>query len=139
MDVARSESRAEPGDLPAVIGAIARDGSRLVRQQVELFRAEAGGELHKVVQSGGRVAGGAGLAAAGGLMAGFMAVHFLHRVTRLPLWMCYGLAAAGAGYGGLTLLRTGARDLVDVRFPRTTEALKENIEWLGNQANPAAG
>ena len=135
--MARADHQNEASDVPSVLGAIARDGTRLVRQQVELFRAEARQELSKVVRSGGVVAGGAGLTAAAGLMGGLMAVHFLHRVTRLPLWVCYGLAAAGAGTGGLYLMRTGARDLLDLRFPRTTQALNENLEWLGEQASPA--
>jgi hypothetical protein len=137
--VAQSDPPTGTSDQLAMLGSIARDGTHLVRQQVELFRAEAGQELRSIVQSGGKVAGGAGLTAAGGLMGGLMLVHFLHRITRLPLWTCYGLAAVGAGAGGLYLMRTGARDLVDVRFPRTIETLNENLEWLGEQASTAAG
>ncbi|MBX9624154.1 MAG: hypothetical protein K2X82_10130, partial [Gemmataceae bacterium] len=74
----------------------------------------------------------------GGLMAGFAAAHLLARLTGLPLWAGYGLAAGGLGAAGAKLLLTGRDGFAGLRpLPQTTEALAENAEWLAEHLNPA--
>jgi hypothetical protein len=123
-----------------VLGTIAQDARTLLGQQIDLFRAEVGQELRQAGRAAAEVAAGGGLAAAGGLMAGFTAVHLLHRFTGLPLWACYGLAAGGLGAAGVQLLRAGRDGFTTLRaLPQTTEALSENVEWLKEQLNPVGG
>jgi hypothetical protein len=127
-------------DLPTLLGTIAHDAKTLLKQQVELFRAEVGQELRQAGGAAASVAAGGGLAVAGGLMAGFTAVHLLNRVTGLPLWACYGLATAGIGATAAKLLLDGRDGFARLQpLPQTTETLGENLEWLGEQLNPVGG
>ena len=129
-----SAKKAEP-DVPTLVSEVASDARKLVVQQVELFRAELGQSARRVGTAAGTTAAGGGLMAAGGLLAGVAAVHLIRGVTGLPLWMCYGLAAAGGTAAGRQLIRTGVRDLSDVNLlPKTIEAAGENMLWLRDRA-----
>ncbi|MDB5307610.1 MAG: hypothetical protein JWO38_1812 [Gemmataceae bacterium] len=73
-------------------------------------------------------------------MAGLAAAHLLNRLTGLPLWACYGLAAGGLGTASVKLLLDARDQLAGLRpLPQTTEALGENLEWLKDQLNPVGG
>lgn len=127
-------------DLPTLLGTIAGEAKVLLGQQVELFRAEVGAELRRAGGAVASAAGGAGLAAAGGLLAGLSAAHLLNRLTGLPLWACYGLAAGGLGAAGGKLLRDGRDGVAGLRpLPQTAAALAENVEWLTDHLTPAGG
>jgi hypothetical protein len=71
----------------------------------------------------------------GGALLGVMLAHALHAAgPGLPLWGSYGivgglLAAAGAG-----AFYSGKKQLENVHpLPeKSTEALKENVQWLSN-------
>ena len=127
-------------DLGTLLGTIAADAKTLLAQQVELFRAEVGHELRKAGGAAAAVAAGGGLAVAGGLLAGFAAAHLAARVTRLPLWAGYGLAAGGLGAAGVKLLLAGRDGFAGLRpLHQTTAALGENAEWLAEQLGPVGG
>lgn len=123
-------------DLPTLIGGIARDTGTLVQQQVDLLRADLVSEARRAGGAVLSMAAGGGLVAAGGLLSGMMLVHALHRATRLPLWVCYGLVGSGLGATGLTLLRDGREKIASVQLlppPETAAALKENVAWVKQQ------
>jgi hypothetical protein len=125
-------------DLGTLLGTIAADAKELLNQQVELFRAEVGQELRRAGGAAAAVAAGGGLTVAGGLLAGFAAAHLLARLTGLPLWAGYGLAAGGLGAAGVKLLLDGRDGFAGLRpLPQTTAALGENVEWLAEHLNPA--
>ena len=128
----------EPTDEPdPPPGDLLQNAQRLVRLQLDLLRAEAGQELQTAGLAVGAMAAGAGLLAAGGLLTIPMAVHLLHRVTRLPLWACYGLAAGACGAAGAGLIAHGRRQAGQVHLPALPEsaaALQENLTWLKDQA-----
>ncbi|HEX4612587.1 MAG TPA: phage holin family protein [Urbifossiella sp.] len=127
-------------DLGAVLRGLGDDTKELLRQQAELFRAEAGQELRRAGGAAARVAAGGGLAAAGGFLAGLAAARGLSRVTGLPLGWGYALAAAGLGAAGAKLLLAGRDGFAGLRpLPQTTAALGENLEWLTGQLRPAGG
>ena len=127
-------------DLRTLLNTIAHDARTLLRQQLDLFRAEARQELRTVGGSAGEVAAGGALTVAGGLLAGFGAAHLLSRLTGLPLWAGYGLTAGGLGAAGVKLMLDGRDRLGRLQLlPQTTEALGENLEWLEDQLTPGGG
>lgn len=131
---------ADPPALGEIVRELAADAKQLVRQQVELFRAEAGQELRKAGGAAACVAAGGGLAAAGGFLAGLAAARGLSRVTGLPLGWGYALAAAGLGAAGAKLLLAGRDGFAALRpLPETTDALGENLEWLTGQLEATRG
>jgi len=121
-------------------GAVENAG-KLLSQQLDLLRAEMRQELARAAGAAGAFATGGGLVAMGGLLSGLALVHFLHRCTRLPLWLCYGAVAGACGTAGATLLQRGRKRYEDVQLlppPQTAAALAENVVWLKQQADVIA-
>jgi hypothetical protein len=138
--VGKRPGTANPTDLGTLVGSIAGDATELVREQIDLFKAEAARELRRAGEAAAAAAAGGGLVAAGGLVSGLMLVHLLNRATGLPLWACYGLVGGGLGAAGAALLKAGRDGIAGLRpLPRTTEALGENVAWLKDQLDPVTG
>jgi len=134
---------ADPGperDASELLGDITRHAGMLVAQQIDLARTELGQELRRAGTAAASLAGGGGLATAGGLLAGMAAAQFIRDATGLPMWLCYGAAAGGLGVAGGMLLKSGRDGLAELKpLPETVAAFGENVEWLKDQLNPAAG
>jgi hypothetical protein len=129
----------EDQDLGSLLANIARDSAQLLEQQIGLLRDEVKVELSRAGQGAAQIALGGGLTAAGGLLAGMTLAHAIQRATRLPLWACFGLVAGGIGGAGIRFLLSGKDALANVQLtppPETTEALKENVQWLKHQLQP---
>jgi Putative Actinobacterial Holin-X, holin superfamily III len=133
-------TRGEPPDLSALLTGLARTSETLLQQQVDLLRSELKQELNKAGGAAVALAAGSGLVAAGGVYSTLMLVHLLQRVTRLPLWACYGLVAGGLGAAGINLILRGRRtaERVQLDLPQTTAGLKENLGWLKDQVTGPA-
>jgi hypothetical protein len=126
-------------DLITTVGELLRDSGRLVSQQIELLRSEVKQEVRRAAGGALSIAAGGGLAAVGGILSGMMLARLLHATTRLPLWSCYGLVAAGLGAAGAALVKKGQQELADLELlPQTTEAVQENATWLKERMSPAA-
>lgn len=126
----------EKQDLPTLVAGIARDTGTLVNQQIELLRADLAAEARRAGGGIVSMAAGGGLVAAGGLLSGMMLAEALHRASRLPLWVCYGLVGGGLGATGVALLRQGRDAIATVELlppPETAAALKENVAWVKEQ------
>ncbi len=118
--------------------SILTDLERLLGQHFELLRQELSQELDRIRNAGLSLGTGAGLTALGGILSTLMVVRLLHRLTRLPLWACYGLAAGVLTGTGATLLATGVRGISDVKLfppPQTAETLREEF---GGRREPSA-
>ena len=127
-------------DASELLGDITRHAGTLVVQQLDLARAEIGQELRRAGTAAASLAGGGGLAVAGGLLGGFAVAQLLRDITGLPLWLCYGAAAGGLGAAGGMLLKSGRDGLAGLKpLPETVAAFGENVEWLKDQLTPAAG
>jgi Putative Actinobacterial Holin-X, holin superfamily III len=123
-------------NLQHLLGDLVRDGRRLLEQQIDLFRAEAGPALRGTGDALASLSAGGGLAAAGGVLSGLMLAHLLQRASGLPLWACYGLTGAGLLAAGGRLVRAGQARLTTIpALPQSTEALGENLAWLSNQVS----
>ncbi len=137
-----SKKRSTAGDatLPDLLAGIASDTRQIAGDHLALFRAECAGELRKAAGAAAALGAGAGLTATAGVFTGLMAVHLLHRVSRLPLWACYGLvggALGAAGLGGLAVGRCQAAEL-DIPGGQTIASLREDITWAREQAEGGA-
>lgn len=129
--MAKSQS---PTELKTLIATIADDGRALLGQQLELARMELGQHVEQATGAVGAAAVGAGLLAAGGLLSGLAAGHLIHRVTGLPLWTSYGLAASAASAAGIALLAKGRDELTAIRpLEQSAAAAGENLQWLKEQ------
>lgn len=129
----------DKADFGTLLSDIVHDTGKLVGQQAELLRAEVREELRRAGTAAGTMVAGSGLLAAAGLLSGPMVVHLVHRVTRLPLWMCYAAVAGGMGAAGAALVRQGGRTLQGVQLlppPRTAATARENLQWLQEQVQP---
>jgi len=124
-----SEERATNNSLGELLGEVSRDLSTLIRQEMELAKAE----IKQTVQRAGK---GAGLLGGAGY-AGLMAVFFLS----VALWWALGYLAGNAwsavivaiiwGVVALILYLRGRKQLETVKgAPQTVETVKEFPETL---------
>ena len=114
------------GDL---VGEVADDLATLVRQELQLARAELGGEAKKAGKAGGLL-GGAGYA--GHMVALFASLALMFGLGALiPLgWSALVLALLW-GVVGAVLYRRGRRELATVnpKPEQTIESIKEDVQW----------
>jgi Flp pilus assembly protein TadB len=117
---------------------LTRDVSTLVRQEIELARAEMA-QKARVAASGVGMLGGAavaGLCAAGALTACVILVFSLF----LPEWLAALLVAAGLAAVAFALLRRGRQQVEKAGKPipeQTVETVKEDVEWAKTRATSA--
>lgn len=126
--------------LSEVIAGIVADFQRLIHQQIDMVRAEVRYDWHKVKEATWPLAVGAALLAAGGLLLSFMLVYLIHWLTvppgteaaGLPLWGCFAVIGGAFVLVGGSLTYVGWQRFQSFTpFPeKSTEALKENIQWL---------
>lgn len=129
----RASKTTEVADLVSLTKGIVDDCEKLIAEHFELLRTEVRQELNHAKSAALRVGSGAGLIASGGVLTTFMAVHLLHKTTRLPLWGCYGLVAGTLGAAGVQLLASGRAEASQVQvpaLPHTLGALQEDAAWL---------
>ena len=127
----------ERASIPTLIKGLLDDARDLIREELQLFRAEIREEVSalQAVAIAFAAAGVAGLfgalllaIAAGGAIA-----YFLH----WPTWTGYGIVAILlliAGGGAFMYAR--ARLRVIRAIPNTTDTIKENIAWMQNKSVP---
>jgi len=124
-----SEERAANNSLGELLGEVSRDLSTLIRQEMELAKAE-------IKQTVTRAGKGAGLLGGAGY-AGLMAVFFLS----VALWWALGYLVGNAwsavivaiiwGVVALILYLRGRKQLATVQgAPQTVETVKEFPETL---------
>ena len=125
----RRESTAE------LIKELSRDISTLVRQEIELARAEMT-EKGKRAGLGAGMLGGAAvfaLATVGGSMATIIVLLDL----ALPLWLAALVTTLGYAVAAAVLVSRGRAELKETGAPipeRTKESVKEDIQWMKTRA-----
>lgn len=129
------KNEAQPS-IVSLVGGILGDAKKLIEQQFTLLRREIEGEIRQAKSAAISLALGAGITAVGSVLLLLMVVHAVHAFTEVPLWGCYGLVGGLLVVVGSLLLYFGRREAASVHLiapPQTTEALKENVEWLKKQ------
>jgi hypothetical protein len=116
-------------DLSRLAEGTIRDVEKLIGQHFDLLKSELKEELVKARDAAVGISVGAGAVAAGGALGTLMVVHLMQRVTRLPLWACYGAVGGSLGLLGAGFLRAGVARASDLNLvPRqTAEVLKEEL------------
>ena len=115
--------------LGELAGELTADLSRLMRQEIELAKAEAKQEAKQAAQGAGMFGGG-GLAALVGLVfLSLAAVYGLGNVMDLE-WaaLIVGIVWAAIAAVLMTVGRNRLRQ-VEPGLPQTAETLKEDVRW----------
>lgn len=119
----------EDRSLGDIVGEIAEDLSRLVRQEIDLAKTEAKQEVTKLGKGAGML-GGAGVA--GHLLLLFGSVALMLVLGRvMPLDLAALIVAVIWAIVAAVLAATGRRQLksFDPKLETTTQTLKEDVQW----------
>jgi hypothetical protein len=131
-----NELRERP--LGEVAKALTRDVSLLVRQEIDLAKAEMA-EKGRTAAPGLGMFGGAGivaLCAAGALTAFFVLVFSVF----LPEWAAALMVGAVLAAAAYVLVRQGKERVAEAGKPvpeQTIETVKEDVEWAKTRATSA--
>ncbi|HEU0212862.1 MAG TPA: phage holin family protein [Jiangellaceae bacterium] len=119
----------EDRSLGDIVGEIAEDLTRLVRQEIELAKTEAKQEVIKLGKGAGML-GGAGLAAHLLLLFGSVAL-MLVLGRAMPLDLAALIVAVVWAIVAAVLAARGRRQLqsFDPKLETTTQTLKEDVQW----------
>jgi hypothetical protein len=111
-----------------IVGDIQKDLSTLVRQEIELAKAEAKQEVGKVGKAAGML-GGAGFA--GYMVALFASLTLAYGIgTFWPAWIGALIVTAIWAGAGAVLYSRGRQQLKTVHGPvNTVETVKEDAAW----------
>ncbi|WP_327267537.1 phage holin family protein [Streptomyces sp. NBC_01218] len=125
---------AEPS-IGELVGEISEDLTRLVRSEIELAKAEVKQEATRAGKAAGMLAGSGYAGHLVLLMGSLAAVFGLAHLVDLA-WAALIVTAIWALVGAV-LLVTGRKRMgaVQVKPERTTEALKEDAQWVRNRTN----
>jgi uncharacterized membrane protein YqjE len=119
----------EDRSLGDIVGEIAEDFGRLLRQEIELAKVEAKQEVVKLGKGAGML-GGAGIA--GHLLLLFASVALMLVLGRvMPLDLAALIVALIWAIVAAVLAARGRRQLqsFDPKLETTTETLKEDVQW----------
>ncbi len=115
------------------LASLARDGSRLLRQELALARQETIEKLPPAARSLAMIAGG-------GVIAVYGSAYLLQTIvrllsTRMPPWLASLLTGGALTLGGIVLAGRGSRQLseLDIIPQKTINSLREDKEWLLHQ------
>lgn len=122
-----------------LVAGIAADVKGLVGDHLELLRSEVKEELNHAKSALVSFGVGSSMLALGGILSTQMAVHLVHRGTRLPLWASFGLVAsvvAGVGYSQIVRAQDHAAQIKLGLPPATMATLEEDVEWIQGKPKP---
>jgi hypothetical protein len=136
----RSENENELRDRPLaeVAENLTSDVSLLVRQEIELAKAEMA-QKGRTAAPGIGMFGGAGIVAlcAAGALTAFLVLVFS---IFLPEWAAALIVGAVLAAVAVVLVRQGKERVADAGKPipeQTIETVKEDVEWAKTQASSA--
>jgi hypothetical protein len=128
VDVRDPEQRARSSSAGELVQEVASDLSRLMRQELELAKAELRDEARQAGRGAGMIAA-AGMATLVVLLFASTALMWLLGTWLALGWAALIVAVLWAIVGGL-LYATGRSRLRAVRPPeKTIQTLKEDVEW----------
>src|SRR5262249_51189879 len=121
----------ENASLTELVSGIIDDSQQLLKQQMQMFKAEIKQDLHKTTDAAKYLGIGIAVVAVGGLMLVFALDYLLKwAFPDLALWACFAIVggvfvAVGVGliWGGTRLLKS-SNPLPD----QSVQALQENVQ-----------
>jgi uncharacterized membrane protein YqjE len=135
MNMREGEAEKRQESVPELVKDLSRDISDLVRQEIELARAEM---MEKGKQAGIGVGmfGGAALMAAAAL-GGSMATMIIVLDLWMPLWLAALITTVLYGAVAAVLALRGRDELKQTGTPipeKAKESVKEDIQWAKTRA-----
>ncbi len=121
--------------LSELVSGILTDAQRLVRQQVEMVRAEFKEDVRHTKQAVQYLGIGVVIATLGAIHLTIAAVFLLNYLAPgLPLWACWAIVGGVAVAGGVLAIYLGTRVLArNNPLPdKSFNALTENVSWIAN-------
>ena len=125
--------------LTELVSGIVSDVQQLLRQQLDMVKAEVKEDVRKTKQTALAFAAGGTLIALGLVLLAVSLVYLLYQLAgpNLPLWACWAIV------GGVIVLLGGAAVFVGSRIlasynplpDKSLHALQENVSWIANRQN----
>jgi hypothetical protein len=124
----------EDRSLGELFGRLTEDMSLLMRQEVQLVKAELNEKISRMTGDAVSVGAGGLVALAGGLTLVAALVLALVAIGVAP-WLSALLVGAVLAIAGYVMLQRGLTDLkrVDVTPRRTVATLKDDLQWAKEQ------
>jgi len=125
----------EDRSIGELFGQLSQDMTLLVRQELQLARAEMSDKISKLTTNVISVAAGGFVAYLGGLAlvaALILAIRDLANISLAVSALIVGAVLAIAGY---VMLQKGLKELkrVDLSPRRTVDSLKDDVQWAKEQ------
>jgi hypothetical protein len=118
-----------------LIRTVLSDTRDLIREELALARAELREELATVVTAGASFGAAAAAALLGVVLLAIAFGGLIAYLLRSPAWAGYGIVAIVLLAIACGLWAAARRRLARVRtLPRTTETIKENMQWIQNKS-----
>ncbi|MGN6160413.1 MAG: phage holin family protein [Marmoricola sp.] len=132
---AGTDQRADGRSLGELVGDVANDLTRLVKEEIEIAKAEAKAEAMKAGKGAGLL-GGAGVAAHLTLIFGSLTLMFLLDIWLPITWAALIVTAVWAVAAGV-MATSGRRELkaMNPTLETTQKTLKEDAEWARQLKN----
>ncbi len=124
----------EERSFAELLGQLSEDVSLLMRQEVQLAKAEMSHKLTRVTGDAVKLGTGALVALIGGLTLVSAVVLGLVALG-VPPWLSALIVGAVLGGVGYSMLGRGVRDIkrVDPTPHRTVNTLKDDLQWVKEQ------
>jgi len=116
-----------------LVGGILEDAQKLLKQHVDMLRAEIREDLRNAKQAAQLLGFGAILAALGGLLLAISCVYGLSALfPDLPFWACWAMVGGTFLLPGVVILLAGERILAVLNpLPeKSYQSLEEDFKWL---------
>jgi len=128
-----TQSPPEQRSVTELVGGILEDAQKLLKQHVNMLRAEVKQDLKQAKQAAQLLGFGAILAALGGLLLAISLVYVLAALfPELPHWACWAMVGGTIMLPGVVILVAGERILAALNpLPeKSYQALEEDFQWL---------
>ncbi|MEA2714461.1 MAG: hypothetical protein QOK27_2422 [Gemmatimonadales bacterium] len=127
------ELRQERG-VAELLGQLSQDMTMLVRQEVQLARAEMSDKLSRLTANLVSVVAGGFVAYVGALALVAALILALHNLANISPWVSALIVGAVLAIAGYAMLRRGLGELkrVDLAPRRTVENIKDDVQAIRN-------
>jgi hypothetical protein len=122
------QTGSEPS-LTSIVSGIIHDFQELIKQQMELFKAEVSADIRKTKEGMVALAIGASAGFLGLALLLVAVVQLLIQFASFPPWASYLLVGGVVFLIGGVLTFTGWNQFRSVSAKQTVQGLEENLEW----------
>jgi hypothetical protein len=124
----------QTASITELVSGILTDGQRLMKQQIDMLRAEFREDIRKTKDAALYLGLGTALAAVGGVMLLVALVYLVQYLTEWHLAGCWGLVGGLAVAGGAAAFVVGGKIMASYNpLPeKSLNALQENVSWIAN-------